>query len=91
MDINVDLLLERIRAGEEWSEFTQEEINLVIETWKDQAYKQGYEAGYEAFRSSSEKDLLEAYKERVVESTAAFNELVSAPLTLVVEEVVYES
>ena len=91
MDINVDLLLERIRAGEEWSEFTQEEINLVIETWKDQSYKQGYEAGYEAFRSSSEKDLLEAYKERVVESTAAFNELVSAPLTLVVEEVVYES
>lgn len=91
MDINVDLLLERIRSGEEWSAFTQEEIDLVIDTWKEQSYKQGYDAGYEAFRSSSEKDLLEAYKERVVESTAAFNELVSTPLTLVVEEVIYES
>lgn len=90
-DINVDMLIDRIRNGAEWSEFTQDEVNAVIEVWKDQEYQRGYATGQNDFRASTEKELLEAYKERVVESTAAFNDLVTEPLQLVQEVIIYES
>ena len=91
MDINVDAVIERIRNGALWEEFTQDEIEATIAVLKAQEYQRGYAEGLEFFRQSQEKELLEAYKERVVASTAAFNELVTTPLNLVIEEVRYES